>query len=376
MFGRSNFSILKINSSEVDLFRETLQSFGKDSDLNLTSIEEVIRLEGGSGVALSSFDYPLGDISDTLSNCEIRDGLFALWFTLLKEIPNQDKNVLKEHLSYENFTKPSKFLDKEQKEELTTLISQEPRAIERLAAPILVDFQRGLLWVNSTSKPLLEELRQFLDFLKIGNFSLGLDFGRATWAQELLDKLQKGEVYRDDFQERAREVRSAGHPNMVTPNEVPLKEKILKKFYSCDEHDGYHLFLGPPAKIHLGNIVSSVGVATPWDATDLLNHGGVVSQTRLIVAELEKSFNSMMSIDLGHSFSIDPGYLLLKGLEGFDLKRDLSDTNSAQGRLKISDYWAVAHASNTTCLFRFIDLVKEYLGLEHGTLKQLDSEEA
>lgn len=363
MFGKTTWAILGIDTKEEDKFKALLDA-NKDEAHNLVNVDKALREDGGAAVCLSSYMYPLGDESETLE-CEISPGVYGVWLTLLREKSLMDPAVLKEHLSYNFYTTPFKFLPKESKDDIVSLVDGEPRQVERIAAPMVVDFNTGYLWISTTSKVLLETLRTYLADNDISSDSLAFDFGQNSWPKTVLQTVVDGTMYQDEFLERAQAVKAAGNPKMVEPNEDALLEKILKKFFRCVEHDGYLLYLQAPAKVHFSNEVTTVTVATPWDATEVLTQGGLgVASARLTVMESNSDrLDQLVSLDVSDATRTESGYALLKGLECHDLHKSIKESAlAANGKLEIKDYWACDYVCNQVALGRYIELVKSIVG--------------
>jgi hypothetical protein len=185
-----------------------------------------------------------------------------------------------------------------------------------------------------------------------------------------------GTIHGGEFAERAAAVRSAGNPKLVEPNEDPVLERILKKYFRCAENDGYLLYLSAPAKVNLSNEVTSVTCQTPWDATEVLDQVGMgVASARLTIMEDDRDrLDQIMSIDVSDSTRTETGYALLKGLECHSLHRSLKEAAMANGKLEIKDYWACDYVENQVALGRFINLVKSILGLtgDEGLVRATD----
>jgi hypothetical protein len=372
MFGKTTYAVVGIDITQDQIFRDLLTKHQADPELNLVAIDASLREDGGEGVGISSYLYPLGSAEDILLDSEIAPGLFALWFTHMEETSVQDPAVLKEHLSYYHYNKPFRFLDKEQKEDIQGLTESEPRTVKRLAAPILVDFNQGYLWCASINKTVHESLRHFLAENDIKTESLAFDFSRSSWPSEILTKVVEGTLYQDEFQERAEAIRKAGNPKLVEPVADPKLEKILKKYYRCAEHDGYYLFLAAPSKLHLGNEVTSVTVPSPSDATEVLNQGLGVAAARLTITE--EDLSPIMSVDVSDITMTESGFIVVKGLESHRLNSAIRESTQANSRIDVKDFWLCDFAENQTCLFRFIQLVKDLLGLTEGGISRIETE--
>ena len=379
MFGKTNFSVIALNSDNEQAFKDLLVEFN-DPAHNLVAIDADLRINGGQAIGLSSYEFPLGDSEDVL-DCEISTGVYGCWYTKLEETTLQDSRILQEHLSYMYYYSPFKFLPKEQKEDILDMMSKEPKTLERTTAPMILDFNTGYLWVSSTSKLLLTDIREFLAEKGVETHPVVFDFGTNDWPRQVLNKVAEGELYLDDFAKRAEDVKATGDPKSVEPHEDAQVEKLLKKYFRCAEHDGYRLFLAAPSKLRFTNEVTCVGTPTPWDATEVLNQGGLgVSSARLTVMEAgSEKLEPVMSLDVSDVFHIEPGFILLKGLEPHTLSRSIKETasiNKGGNGVRIKDFWCCDYVENQSALARFVILVKDILDIQgdYG-VKRAEAEE-
>lgn len=374
MFGKSNWVVRGIPNptEQFASLAERLQEVETRIDVLLENTidhpEELVL-----GLSLPAF--PLGNVMpNLLENFYLggdlgNTGTYGFWAHRAEVAPSVDPNLLREALAYENYNRPFKLLDKEQKEDIDSLVLEQPSSIKREAHPIILDFLRGLVWINSSSKKFIEDILAMLDErLGLTTNGKALSFDTDGWVRKTLTRLAEGELFRDEFDARACQVRNTRDPKAVTPHEDPKIEKLLKKFFRAAEIDGYHAFLSAPGKVLLCNELSAVGVATPWDAVDTLNVGSAlgIASAKLTVKEGSNGFD-VFSIDLSDT-TVD-GNLLLKGLDPAGLRHELSDVMLEKGSATtINDLWFTAYQCHLTKTFVFINFVKDTLDAPHGMM--------
>ena len=372
MFGKSVWSITSLVSGEdAKVAFEKFVSNQENLDLINPTLLVEDKLNGApEAVGLTAYHSPLKvQDGDPLKNCWLTPDVVGLWFVKLELSDIIEGKVLQESASYESYHMPFRFLPKEQKQDVVDQLAQEEQeVIIQKHVPVIIDFASNKIWVSSSKKQVLEELRVFLaDTFEIETTSLWLDFGNPEWPHMLLDKIQAGTLYLDEFEARAEEVAKQEDPKLVEPHENPVVEKILKKYFRCLEHDGQYLFLGSPAKLSLTNHTSTISTQTPWDSVCVLQHGLGISSARLVVAEgTDKGMWNQFAIDVSENFHQEPGFVVLKGLESFELHSALKETGTAKGKLELQDYWITDYQCNQVALAKFIEIVKGLLELNGG----------
>lgn len=363
MFGKSNWAMCALDPGGHSKFVELMESY--DETLRPLDVLRRLKEEGGTGTALAPFYLPFGDDTNTLEGCDILDQVYAIWFTQMAEAPTMDVNVLKEHLSFTSYSSPFKFLPKEQKQDIMDMIENEERTIGQIHAPVILDFKQGRLWVSSTKKDILEAVRVFLAQNEIDTSALCFDFGTNDWPSQVLNFIVEGQFYLDDFLNRAEQVKKEGDPKLVEAHENPVMEKILKRFFRCNEYDGYKLFLGTPSKLNFSNQITTVGVNNPYDGNEILNNGPLgVASARVTISEGDTELmQDLISVEISDNTHIDPGFIVFKGLEAHDLSSAIKETGKANGKLTLKDYWACDYERNQVAVARICILICGILGI-------------
>jgi hypothetical protein len=238
---------------ELARFAFTEQEEGSTEELSAGVLDG-----GGYGVAAEQFQ-----LHPTMP-------WFGMWAVANEWKKASDLPSIKEHWSYEMLERPYKFLQSTDKKKVdeetlgaTTLVRKQ--------VPVLVDFNEGRVYIESTNKKLIYKIVVKLSSLGAEIFPVAWIYDRPNWVEEILSRLYAGTQFADEFMKRAEEAKRF-RPNEIEKLEDREMEKIVASFFSMTQLPG-ELWVGisGPARIRLDDASPEIGVRSVTSATTLLH---------------------------------------------------------------------------------------------------------
>ena len=318
MFGRGNWAILGLVKESLEAFKVNLADAGRMADASQLAAAAVARLYGSDAIGLNPFNAPRLDEEQGLDldqqtelaghataeqvdgaavalSAEILDGpgygrgvesfqlhpelpWCGLWAVSNEWKKASDLPSMKEQNSYVTLERPYKFLqptDKRTVDEKTG----DATAVARSQVPVLLDFQGGRVYVESTNKKQIHALIVSLSRLGVETIPVAWNYPASRWTEAILNRLHEGTQFRDEFDKRAEEAKRFKE-NEIEKLEDRDMEAIVSKFFSMTElPSGIWAGISGPARIRLHDAAPPVGVRNPGSATTLL---AMTSETGIV----------------------------------------------------------------------------------------------
>jgi hypothetical protein len=315
-----------------------------------TTLEQQARVEQGlSPEILDSAGYGAGSDRFQLHSSMPWYGFWA--------VTNEWKDVsdlasVKEQRSYALLERPYKFLQAIDKK----TVDKEALAVTapiRKQVPVLLDFNEGRVYVESTNKKLIYAIGVRLRQMGAEAMPVAWTYPVANWTAAVVSKLYQGTGFQSDFQKRAEEA-TRFKPSEIEKLEDREMESIVANYFSMTELSN-ELWVGisGPAQIRLHDASPPIGVKAPSSATTLLNmtqaatviSGALTFQERITTeskAGGERTFRrDLLCVDVNDKFNLtDAGAAMLRGFDApahrKDIQREIRKTRQVPS---IQQFW-------------------------------------
>jgi hypothetical protein len=129
---------------------------------------------------------------------------YGLWAVSNEWTDVSDLASIREQRSYASLERPYRFLqaiDKKLVDEATLGVT----AAVRKQVPVLLDFNEGRVYIESSNKKLIYTIVVRLQQLGAGIIRVAWTYSHPNWTAEILNKLYAGTQFQDDFVRRADE---------------------------------------------------------------------------------------------------------------------------------------------------------------------------
>jgi len=375
MFGRGNWAILGINSESKDAFVASLQDtrtmlassqfaaaaitrFQKRDSFGINPFRKPRLDEDGHNIdleALATFAtsdedtraaYNLGVFSGAQdafaadsSSFELSEnsGLYGFWMVLNTWKDVSHAASLREELAYENFVRPTAFLNATDKKSVTTAIHPITASI-RKQFPVLIDFNRGRVYVETTSKSDILNVQDLLAALGAEVIAVGFKYNvTGHWPSKFLTQVWADTSYTDEFQKYAEETHRFPSSEIAKLDNLEM-QKIVSKFFAADELETeIWVGLSGPAAIKLHPTSAPITAGSPASATTLLAVTGspTIQSACVTFQERKTSYNKktdserifrtdLLTFDMSDAINlVDVGAAILRGFDIPSFKRDI-----------------------------------------------------
>lgn len=392
MFGRGTWAIVGLTKESVEAFRASLADRAIMAGYSQMAASAVTRHFSSDALGVNPFgaprldeEHPIGlehqealaqyaiteheaDSDHTLP-AEVLDcpgygfseGQFQLDSTLpwygLWAVSNEWKDVsdlasIKEHRSYISLERPYRFLqaiDKKSVDQETLGVT----AAVRNQVPVLLDFNEGRVYIESSNKKLIYTIVVRLQQLGAGIVPVAWTYSQPNWTAEVINRLYEGTQYQADFVRRADEATRFKAKEIEKLDDREL-EAIVTNYFSMTQL-GSELWVGisGPAQVRLHDTSPPIGVKAPTTATTLLNmtndaqalSGAVTFQERVSFTGKdggERTFRKdLLCVDVNDRINLtDVGAAMLRGfdLPAFrkDIQREIRQTHQVPS---IREFW-------------------------------------
>jgi hypothetical protein len=259
-------------------------------------------------------------------------GLWAVWneWKHVTDLPS-----VKEQRSYVLLERPYRFLQTTDKK----TVDQETlggTAAVRKQVPVLLDFNEGRVYIESTNKKLIYAVIVRLQQLGAEIIPVAWTYRQPNWPEEILNKLYEGTQYRDDFVKRADEAKRF-KANEIEKLEDRELESIVANYFSMTQlPSDFWCGISSPAQVRLQETSPAIGVKAPTSATTLLDmtsdakviSGRVTFQERVSITSKEgeeRTFRrELLCIDVNDRINLtDVGAAMLRGFDLPTLRKDV-----------------------------------------------------
>lgn len=277
---------------------------------------------------------------------------FGLWAVSNEWKDVSDLASIKEQRSYVSLERPYRFLqaiDKKSVDQETLGVT----AAVRKQVPVLLDFNEGRVFIESSNKKLIYAIVVQLQQLGAGIIPVAWTYGQPNWTAEIIDRLYAATQFQDDFVRRADEATRFKAKEIEKLDDKEL-EAIVANYFSMTQL-GSELWVGisGPALVRLHDTSPPIGVKAPTTATTLLNmtqdakalSGTVTFQERVSFTGKdgrERTFRKdLLSVEVSDRINLsDVGAAMLRGFDvpAFrkDLQREIRQTHQVPS---IREFW-------------------------------------
>lgn len=310
MFGRGNWAIVGLVKESLEAFSISLADPMRMAVASQLAAGAVARLYGSDATGINPYNAPRLDeeqeltldqqtelarhaIADqeegaaTALPAEILEGpgygrtveAFQIhpqlpWFGLWA-VANEWKNAsdlpsIKEQRSYVMLERPYKFLQPTDKRTVDDK-TLDATAVSRTQVPVLLDFNQGRVYIESTNKKQIHAVIVSLSRLGAEIIPVAWNYPVNNWTEAILNRLYEGTQFRDEFAKRAEEAKRFKESEIEKLEDREM-EIIVSKFFSMTElGTGVWVGISGPARIRLHEAAPPVAVRNPAMATTLLD---------------------------------------------------------------------------------------------------------
>ncbi len=319
MFGRGNWAILGLAKESLEVFRTNLENQLLMAASSQMAASAIARLYGADALGFNPFSAPRLDEEQELNEeqqaelakfaiTEREEGSeetlpeeiladkgyavtaerfqlhptmpwFGMWAVANDWKKASDLPSIKEQRSYVLLERPYRFLQATDKK----TVDQETlgvTTIVRKQVPVLLDFNEGRVYIESTNKLLIYRIIVRLNLLAAQTIPVAWTFGTPNWTEEILNRLYDKTQYEDEFVKRAEEAKRFSAKE-IEKLEDRVMEAIVANYFSMTElPGGLWAGISGPAVIRLHATAPAIGVKAPTSATTLLrmtSDTGIVS---------------------------------------------------------------------------------------------------
>ena len=393
MFGRSSWAIVGLAKESLEAFRTSLEDRTLMVASSQMAASAVTRLFNSDSLGINPFSAPRLDEEHTVglehqeelaryatseqearSNhnlpAEILDcvgyGVTVEQFQLHPEMPwyglwavsNEWKDVsdlasIKEQRSYVLMERPYKFLQTTDKKS----VDQETLGVTaavRKQVPVLLDFNEGRVYIESSNKTLIEAINERLRQLGAEIVAVAWTYRLPNWPAEILNKLYEGTQFQSDFQKRADEATRFRASEIEKLEDKELESIVANYFSMTQLPSDFWIGISGPAQIRLHDASPPIGVKAPTSATTLLKmtddakvvSGAITFQERVSYISKsggERTFRKeLLCIDVNDRINLtDVGVAMLRGFDipAFrkDIQREIRQTKQVPS---IEQFWS------------------------------------
>ena len=278
---------------------------------------------------------------------------YGLW-----AVSNQWKDVsdlasVKEHRSYVLLERPYRFLqaiDKKSVDQETLGVT----AAVRKQVPVLLDFNEGRVYIESSDQKLIHAIVVLLQQLGAAVIRVAWTYSHPNWTAEILNRLYEGTEYQGAFIKRADEA-TRFQPKEIEKLQDRELEAIVANYFSMTQL-GSDLWAGisGPAQIRLHDTSAPIGVRAPTTATTLLQmtndtkllSGALTFQERVAFAGKdggERAFRKeLFCVDVNDRINLtDVGAAMLRGFDLPSLRKDIQHEIRKSNQVpSIEQFWS------------------------------------
>ena len=385
MFARGNWSVFGIDRQLAGTFRQTLDNRETMLRWSQATASAVVRTTHVPAIGINPYDRPRLDedhvvaveLMERLTRARVDDldgwwaeeleQLFAygetryridenrygFWFVFSDWRDVSDVASIREDLAYRNHGLPYRLLDKHGRKAIEEKF-QGQTTVMRKQFPVIVDFNQGMIFAESTSKSHLGLLASLFHLLGTDSFPMCWRFlPEGDWIRPVLAQLYQESRFKEAFEQRAEE-RTRLPVALIEKSENLELEKILAANFSMTELETEEwIGLGTPAEIKLYPSADRVVATTPTNALMLLNAAeeAIVESAQLLFQERIVSANKkgeertfrrdLFRMALSNGINdLDAGVALLRGFDLPGFRRDVArERRRSKGTPAISLLW-------------------------------------
>ena len=260
---------------------------------------------------------------------------YGLWAVSNEWKDVSDLASIKEHRSYVMLERPYRFLQAIDKKSVDQETLGATAAV-RKQVPVLLDFNEGRVYIESTNKKLIYTIVVRLQQLGAVILPVAWTYSRPNWTAEIVNRLYEGTQFQDEFVKRADEATRFKAKDIEKLDDREL-EAIVANYFSMTQL-GSDLWVGisGPAQVRLHDTSPPIGVKAPTTATTLLNmtKGAAVLSGALTFQERvsftgkdggERTFRKdLLSVDVNDRINLtEVGAAMLRGFDVPSFRKDI-----------------------------------------------------
>jgi hypothetical protein len=392
MFGRSTWAIVGLAKESFEAFRASLEDRAIIAGCSQMAASAVTRHFSSDALGINPFRAPRLDeehpialehqealaqyaitdhepASDHALPAEVLDcqgygfseGQFQLESTMpwygLWAVSNEWKDVsdlasIKEQRSYVLLERPYRFLQAIDKKSVDQETLGATAAV-RKQVPVLLDFNEGRVYIESSNKKLIYTIVVRLQQLGAEIIPVAWTYSQPNWTAEIINRLYEGTQFQGDFAKRADEAARFKAKEIEKLDDREL-EAIVANYFSMTRLES-ELWVGisGPAQVRLHDTSPPIGVKAPTTATTLLNmtnaarvlSGALTFQERVAFTGKdggERTFRKdLLCVDVNDRINLtDVGAAMLRGFDvpAFrkDIQREIRQTHEVPS---IEQFW-------------------------------------
>ena len=375
MFARGSWAIFGIKSDSEAAFVKSLDDY---SNVSQSLAVQKAKNDSLPTYGINPYEYPRfdedGSVVDVNNDTfKLSDHVYGFWFCLNGFEDVTDPKSKQEGLSYANMGKPFKFLKKEEKLHVESLVAASSVA-SRKQFPVLIDFAEGRVYAETTSAEEIGDLRRLLEVMGAVPFNLTWNFGNPNWPFEFLAKVQQANKFHKQMKDRADEL-SRFRPDEVQKLDDKMVESIVSGYFAMSELEtGQWAGLSTPSKIKLFTTAepsTESAVSTAFTLLDLVDTASVFSAS-VVFQNLDSKFSKktdeekmyrtdLFTIDINDKINIsDAGAAALRGFDLPQYKKDMKRL-AKSGEIPVKVYWFDWLIAMKNAIHFFTDNVTETL---------------
>lgn len=377
MFARGSWAIFGIKSDSEEAFVKTLDDY--------SSVSQALAVQKAKNDSLPTYginpySYPRFDEGSldqgvTSDTFKLSDHVYGFWFCLNGFEDVTDPKSKQEALSYEHAGKPFKFLKKEEKTHIESLV-QASAVASRKQFPVLIDFAEERVYVETTKPEEIGDLRRLLEIIGAVPYNLTWNFGDPNWPFQFLTKVNEGNKYHKEMKARADEL-SRFQPTEVEKLDDKMVESIVSGYFAMSELEtGQWAGLSTPAKIRLFATTepsTESAVSTAFTLLGLVDTANITAAA-VVFQNLDSKFNKkgeekqyrtdLFTLDINDKVVIsDAGAAALRGFDLPQYKKDMKRL-AKSGEVPIKVYWFDWLIAMKNAVHFFVDNVTETLHID------------
>jgi len=375
MFGRGSWAIVGLSKESLESFRTNLEDRAVMAGYSQMAASAVTRHFSSDAIGINPYGAPRLDeehpialehqeplaqyaiteheegsdhtLPEEVLACagygfsEARFRLHATipWYGLWA-VSNEWKDVsdlasIKEQRSYVMLERPYRFLQPIDKKSVDTETLGVTAAV-RKQVPVLLDFNEGRAYIESTNKKLIYTIVVRLQQMGAEILPVAWTYRVPNWTAEIVNRLYEKTQFQDDFVKRADEATRFKAKDIEKLDDREL-EGIVANYFSMTQM-GSDLWVGisGPAQVRLHDTSPPIGVKAPTTATTLLNmtKGATVLSGALTFQERvsflgkdggERTFRKdLLSVDVNDRINLtDVGAAMLRGFDIPSFRKDI-----------------------------------------------------
>jgi hypothetical protein len=277
---------------------------------------------------------------------------YALWAVSNEWKDVSDLGSIREQRSYVSLERPYRFLQPIDKK----AVDQEAlgaTAAVRKQVPVLLDFNEGRVYIESSNKKLLYGIVVRLQKMGAEIIPVAWTYKQPNWTAEIIDKLYANTQFQGDFVRRADEATRLKVKEIEKLQDREL-EAIVANYFSMTQL-GNELWVGVsgPAQVRLHDASPPITVKAPTTATTLLNmtqdakpiSGAVTFQERVSYTGKdggERTFRKdLLCLEVSDRINLtDVGAAMLRGFDVPSFRKDIQrEIRQSHQVPPIAEFW-------------------------------------